>query len=376
MAARGRPLPPPLPLLLWLLLCRAGALRPAEPGRGGAGGGRAPPPPPAGPPRDGASGPADARLLTSPCGQRDVQPLIVGGEESVRGRWPWQVSLRLRRAHECGGSLLNHRWVLTAAHCLRRSPDPHTWTVQFGELTSRPSLWNLKAYSNRYKVKKIIMNPHANRKLHDIALVKLASPVPYNQHIQPVCILSSTSMFQHRPDCWVTGWGWLQENQKLQPPYHLREAQVTILNNSRCNDLYTTGRLDIIQSDMICAGAEDGSVDSCKGDSGGPLVCEENGRWYQVGVVSWGQGCGRPRKPGVYTNVSQHFDWIQTVIPSGAPRPEPWLSRLLLLTLPWAPSPGPSLSPPTWCRSGSGAAIPPRPRSAQCGGECALFSSC
>ncbi|XP_048189071.1 serine protease 41-like [Perognathus longimembris pacificus] len=335
MGTHGWPL---LPLLLSLLLCRAGPLRPGAAGLGApAGGGRAHSPPPPGPQQEGASGPMDTKLLTGPCGHREVQPLIVGGEESVLGRWPWQVSLRLKKDHECGGSLLNHQWVLTAAHCLRRSLAPNTWTVQFGVLTSRPSGWNLRAYNYRYRVRKIVMNPHAEMKRHDIALVRLASSVPYNKHIQPICILSSTTMFQHRPDCWVTGWGWIQENHKLLPPYHLREVQVTILNNSRCNDLYTTLNLfHIIQSDMLCAGTEDGSVDTCRGDSGGPLVCEEKGRWYQVGVVSWGMGCGRPRKPGVYTNVSHHFDWIQTVILSGTPRPGP-SPLLLLLTLPWTP---------------------------------------
>ncbi|KAM4819914.1 serine protease 41-like [Thomomys bottae] len=335
MEARGGAKPPSLLLLLllWLLLSQAGALGPGPmdamlltsnrrgPGRGARGRG------------------AQGRGSRGPCGHREARRLIVGGAEAALGRWPWQVSLRLKRAHECGGSLLNRQWVLTAAHCVRKSLDPNTWTVQLGELTSQPSVWNLRAYSNRYRVKKIVVNPHAHKKLHDIALVQLASPVPYNKNIQPVCVPSSSSVFQHRPDCWVTGWGWLREDQKLQPPYRLREAQVTILNNSRCNDLYISlNLLDIIQGDMICAGAEDGSVDTCRGDSGGPLVCDLDGRWYQVGVVSWGLGCGRPKKPGVYTNVSQHFDWIQTMTPSSAPRPRPSPSPLLLI-LPWAPWP-------------------------------------
>ncbi|XP_010601867.1 serine protease 41-like [Fukomys damarensis] len=218
--------------------------------------------------------------------------------------------------------------------------DASKWTVQLGELTLYPSIWNLRAYLNRYRVMDIFVHPGAIRHSHDIALLKLASPVTYTKYIQPVCVqASSSSVFLHRPDCWVTGWGVLHENlTPVPPPYHLREVQVTILNNTRCNYLFTKPIvLSRIKESMFCAGAEDGSADSCKGDSGGPLVCDLDGLWYQIGVVSWGVGCGRPNRPGVYTNVSQHAHWIQqTMAHDGSPRLELSL-LLLLLTLPWTP---------------------------------------
>lgn len=58
-----------------------------------------------------------------------------------------------------------------------------------------------------------------------------------------------------------------------------------------------------------------------QGDGGGPLVCEKDGQWYQVGIVSFGIGCGRQNVPGVYTNVGMYRDWIEDVILTSKARP-------------------------------------------------------
>ena len=48
-----------------------------------------------------------------------------------------------------------------------------------------------------------------------------------------------------------------------------------------------------------------------QGDSGGPLVAKMcDGRWAQVGIVSYGEGCAFKDSPGVYTRVSAYADWI------------------------------------------------------------------
>ncbi|XP_039102562.1 testisin-like [Hyaena hyaena] len=273
----------------------------------------------------------NSSLLTWPCGRRTISMRVVGGKDSELGRWPWQGSLRLWGSHHCGATLLNRRWALSAAHCFERSNDPFEWSVQFGELSAMPSIWNLEAYYNRYQVQEIVLSPlYLGASSYDIALLKLASSVTYNKYIQPICVAASSSEFQNRTDCWVTGWGNIEEHQALPPPYILQEVQVGIINTTMCNYLYTRPlfRYDI-WGDMVCAGDPQGGKDSCFGDSGGPLACEKRGLWIQVGIVSWGLGCGRPNRPGVYTDVSRHFSWIRTLVARGAAR-SPGPSRLLL----------------------------------------------
>lgn len=102
--------------------------------------------------------------------------------------------------------------VLITFIFLARYLDPEKWTVQLGQLTSKPSYWNRKAYSGRYRVKDIIVNSEDKLKYHDLALLRLASSVTYNKDIQPVCVQPSAFMPQHQPRCWVTGWGVVQED--------------------------------------------------------------------------------------------------------------------------------------------------------------------
>ncbi|XP_039102692.1 serine protease 41-like [Hyaena hyaena] len=269
----------------------------------------------------------NSSLLTWPCGRRTISMRVVGGKDSELGRWPWQGSLRLRGSHHCGATLLNRRWALSAAHCFLKHKDPSKWMVQFGELSSRPPSWKPWAFNHRYRVTDIVMYPQfSGTSLKDIALLRLASSVTYNKYIQPICVAASSSEFQNRTDCWVTGWGLVSPSTPaaLPPPFRLQEAQVSIINNSRCDSLLQqTGFLTHSLDGMMCAVFENGHHDACRGDSGGPLACEKRGLWIQVGIVSWGLGCGRPDQPGVYTDVSTYFSWMQALMARSAPGPGP-----------------------------------------------------
>ncbi|XP_063055809.1 suppressor of tumorigenicity 14 protein homolog [Engraulis encrasicolus] len=234
---------------------------------------------------------------------------IVGGLDADIGEWPWQVSLHFQtHGHVCGASILSPTWLLSAAHCFQ-SADPKyleakNWQSYSG-LRDRVKVWDEDV--QRRSIKTIVPHPHYNTMTfdYDIALLELQEPLEYTNLISPVCLPAKSHVFPAGMPCWVTGFGKLREGGRLAGV--LQKAEVKIINDTVCN-IVTEGQ---VTSRMMCSGFLSGGVDACQGDSGGPLVClSEGGKWFQSGIVSWGEGCARRNKPGVYTRVTKLREWI------------------------------------------------------------------
>lgn len=265
----------------------------------------------------------------------EVGPYVVGGDLANPGSWPWQVRILESTDLDsgfCGGSLVAETWVLTAAHCVVDS--------ETGEVTQDVYVGYGSIYQRELSLvpsKKVIAYPdYFEMGVGDVALIQLERPVEA-QWIGIADPSAEQELTRPGSSLTVTGWGslwdfagfedavYIRDGKRLANPGKLMEAgQILSPNELRQVDIQVIAREDCASAydqfggfnvtDLeICAAAPEGAKDSCYGDSGGPLVAPApNSRGYvQVGVVSWGVQCGNPLLPGVYSRVSQFYDWIR-----------------------------------------------------------------
>ncbi|XP_042905300.1 chymotrypsinogen B isoform X2 [Parasteatoda tepidariorum] len=229
---------------------------------------------------------------------------IIGGREALHGMWPWQVAI-LNRHREpfCGGTIISHNWILTAAHCERRR-----LIVRSGE----HNLLNLENTEQESPVSRVFLHPEYNMNTvsNDIALLKLRRPFRFNNYTQAACLPEGDEKLEADIKAIILGWG-KKKSSAIYGTDQLHQAEVPVVGLDECRQSYANYN---ISDKMLCAGYKQGRIDSCAGDSGGPLLIEKNNKWTVYGVTSFGDGCGEKGKFGIYSDVSKFVHWIKRTI--------------------------------------------------------------
>ena len=277
----------------------------------------------------------------------EEQGKIVGGVPATRGAYPFQVALFTtangKDGMMCGGSLISAKWVLTAAHCITKAAE--------NDAPYAASMINVFAgglafgEGDRVRAARVIVHPnYTSRGLmaNDIALLELERPVNEASGAKPITLASGPSDNPPGTPVKLLGWGKTTEGGASSKT--LLELNISIVDRKACNSSIVEYRAiksieafrvaqkhlrfsndtlktllvtalaaapPVVTDQTICAGEMAGGKDACQGDSGGPLFVSSQGRFVQVGLVSWGEGCARPKLPTVYTRVATHLDWIK-----------------------------------------------------------------
>ncbi|NXS39254.1 ACRO protein, partial [Balaeniceps rex] len=239
---------------------------------------------------------------------------VVGGRDAQPGAWPWIVSIqdpwKISIGHICRGSLISPQWVLTAAHCFIEARHITMWRV----VIRATRLTQLGPEAQVRNIKRLLVHKYYSNILerNDIALLELDQPVQCSSYVQLACVPDASLRVSELATCYVSGWDSTtarHEFPKISTDV-LQEAKVRLIGVNLCNSSWWYR--GAIHTHSFCAGYPQGGIDTCQGDSGGPLVCKDNNADYfwLVGVTSWGKGCARAKRPGIYTSTQPFYDWI------------------------------------------------------------------
>ncbi|XP_060648956.1 serine protease 7 [Drosophila nasuta] len=272
---------------------------------------------------NGDRGQGESLLPRPPaCGPNSFLDRIYNGNDTALDEFPWMALLeytnkRGQRELNCGGSLINNRYILTAAHCVTGQISVEVGqltTVRLGEYDISKEIDCVRNVCNRpvleIGVEEVIVHPQYNaddnNRHHDIALIRLNQQVELNEYIIPVCLplVSTRAAINTNDKLTVSGWG----RTLLARQSNIKQRiELPVADQDYCKTKFATKRISVISS-QLCVGGEY-IRDSCDGDSGGPLM-RYTGAWYLEGVVSFGNRCGLEGWPGVYTRVTDYIDWI------------------------------------------------------------------
>ncbi|XP_019553308.2 CLIP domain-containing serine protease HP8 [Aedes albopictus] len=252
---------------------------------------------------------------------------VRGGNKTALNAHPWAALFGVRFVGDptgriqfiCGGSLITDQFVLTAAHCYNGIiPDEHRRKVviRLGEwdIESEPDCIDDNCADRAIDFEVAFYRRHeeytSNPTHNDLALIKLPRKVSFTEFISPVCLPVAEELQKQSETgkiFTVVGWGTTERGTEKPGFYSSRfklEADLPGVDWDTCHELVPR-----LWPSEFCAG--NGTEEqACKGDSGGPLVAiEDDGYWYQYGIVSYGFACGEGPY-GMYARVSSFIPWI------------------------------------------------------------------
>jgi len=265
---------------------------------------------PTNPPPPSTSAPTNPPSPTSPptgafeCG-KPISERIVGGTEASPFSIPWQVAITPSFSMRpfCGGTLISPLHVMTAAHCTEDS-DVSSFRVVVGEHNTAST-----DDGTPHTIACKMEHPRYGFPRFDFSILTLDEPVDItaSSMARVACLPSDPNrLYDNGENMTVSGWGRLEEGGFS--PTVLHHVEVPGVTNEVCQEDYAA--VTRIRPEMMCAGKDEGGIDSCQGDSGGPLTFEENGTTDLVGVVSFGIGCARETHYGVYARITDVLPWI------------------------------------------------------------------
>ncbi|XP_053621226.1 trypsin CFT-1 [Plodia interpunctella] len=230
---------------------------------------------------------------------------IVGGTVTDISQWPEMAALLFSwgttgHRQSCGGTILNQRSILSAAHCFVGHATAR-WQVRLGST-------NANSGGSVFTTQQLINHPQYNspaRYDNDVAILRVVGTINYGNNIRAGSIAGANYNLGDNQVVWATGWGTTSAGGSLSE--QLRQVQIWAVNQNTCRTRYASAGWTITDN-MLCSGWLDvGGRDQCQGDSGGPLFHNR----IVVGVCSWGLGCADSFYPGVNARVSRYTAWIQ-----------------------------------------------------------------
>ncbi len=247
---------------------------------------------------------------------------VVGGTKTEPGRGTFVVALvdsregrkTVAAGQFCAATAVRRDVIITAAHCVMDEDGIRAAPSDFRIFAGK--VMPLRR-GRLLRPKSILIHPSFNDGAGavnaDVAVIRLRAPL---RDITPIGLAGPADAEASAPGAPLGLWGWgNRSTMGDNAPRQLHDGIVHRYSDARCDELY--GRLFNAAS-QLCAGRTDGSVDACDGDSGGPLTATgANGRAVLIGVVSFGEGCGRPDFPTVYTKLFRYRTFLARAL---APR--------------------------------------------------------